>query len=372
MPDLPERVRILLDNDTGIDDALALAYLAACEHVELVAVTSTPGNVGVEQVAANNRALLALCGRPDVPVLIGAREPLQIPLVTTPETHGPQGVGYAELAAPPGQAADGTTTGADDAVAHWIRAARANPGELTALLTAPLTNFAHALRAEPELPWLLKRVVIMGGAFYHQGNTTPTAEWNTHVDPHAAKEVFAAYTAAAGAGLEAGKLPVLCSLDTTERYEMQPSLVGELAEAAGCAEAERVLPADPEGSRSTASNPLVRYLSDALRFYFEFHRHYDQGYIAHVHDYFAAGVAAGTLDYRTREADVDVETESPLLFGTTVADFRGLRDRPANAHVVSWNDPPAGFAELVRRTGALARRVGEQGGGGPAAGPAIG
>lgn len=345
------RTRILMDNDTGIDDALALAYLAACEHVEIVAVTCSPGNVDADQVAANNRALLALCGRPEVPVLIGAREPLRIALVTTPETHGPQGVGYA-TAPDPGP----TDPGERDAVDYWIQAARANPGELTALLTAPLTNFALALRREPRLPWLLGRVVIMGGAFYHQGNTTPTAEWNTHVDPHAAAEVYAAYTAAAEAGLEADKLPIVCSLDTTERFEMRPALLTDLAAAAGCAEPEVVLATDPEGTRSEASNPLVRYLSDALRFYFEFHRQYDQGYIAHVHDYFAAGIAAGTLEYRSATATVDVETDSPLLIGTTVADFRSLWGRPANAHVVSWNDPEAGFAELVERLGALARR----------------
>ena len=69
-------------------------------HVEIVAVTATPGNVDADQVAANNRALLALCGQPQVPVLIGAREPLRVPLITTQETHGPQGVGYATLPDP--------------------------------------------------------------------------------------------------------------------------------------------------------------------------------------------------------------------------------------------------------------------------------
>ncbi|TAP28492.1 nucleoside hydrolase [Arthrobacter sp. S41] len=345
-------IRLLIDCDTGIDDALALAYLCSLDHVHIRAITSTPGNVDVEQVAANNRALLKLCSKPDVPVLIGARKPLDIPLVTTPETHGPQGVGYATLPAPgPDSLAN------NDAVDYWIQAARANPGELTVMLTAPLTNFALALRREPRLPWLLRKVVIMGGAFYYQGNTTPTAEWNTHVDPHAAKEVFAAYTAAAEQGLESEKLPILCSLDTTERFEMQPEFLTKLAEEAGCAEPELVQPSDVEGTLSKASNPLVRYLSDALRFYFEFHRHYDQGYIAHVHDYFAAGVAAGTLDYETRPATIDVETESQLLFGTTVADFRGLWGKPANAHVVSRNDPEAGFAELVKRLGTLARKL---------------
>ena len=349
----PEKiqVRLLSDNDTGIDDALALAYLCACDNVKIEALTSTPGNVDVDQVAANNRALLALCGRPEVPILIGAREPLQIPLVTTPETHGPQGVGYATL---PDRDDDGPNS--LHAVDYWIEAARANPGELTVLLTAPLTNFALALRREPKLPWLLRKVVIMGGAFYYQGNTTPTAEWNTHVDPHAAKEVFAAYTFAAEQGLEEEKLPIICSLDTTERFEMQPDFLTQLAEEAGCAEPELVLATDPEGTLSTASNPLVRYLSDALRFYFEFHRHYNQGYIAHVHDFFAAGVAAGTLEYQTRLATVDVEAESKLLFGTTVADFRSLWGKPPNARIVSSNDRESGFAELLTRLGALARK----------------
>ena len=113
-----------------------------------------------------------------------------------------------------------------------MEAARAHPGELTALITAPLTNFALAIRREPRLPELLGKVVIMGGSFYHQGNTTPTAEWNTHVDPQAAKEVYAAYR-----GLPVNRLPIVCSLDTTERIELRPEHVLRLAEAAGCSRA---------------------------------------------------------------------------------------------------------------------------------------
>ncbi|MCU1566247.1 MAG: nucleoside hydrolase [Pseudarthrobacter sp.] len=337
----------LLDVDTGIDDALALTYLAALPDTEFVSVTATPGNLDADQVARNTLALLELCGRPGVEVAIGAREPLSIPLLTTPETHGPQGIGYAVLPEPAG------AVSARNAVDLWIEHARARPGELTALITAPLTNFALALRKEPRLPELLAKVVIMGGSFYHQGNTTPTAEWNTHVDPHAAKEVYAAFQ-----GRPQEKLPIVCSLDTTERIELHPGHVRQLAEAAGAAVPELVLPDQPEGLRSTSDNTLVRHLSDALRFYFEFHRHYDQGYLAHVHDYFAAGVAAGTLDFEARPATVDVETGSKMLIGTTVADFRGLWGVPPNARVVSANHPEAAFRELVSAVGGLARRLG--------------
>ncbi|MDQ4500882.1 nucleoside hydrolase [Sinomonas sp. ASV322] len=349
VPHEPSRdpVAILLDCDTGIDDALALIYLCSQPHVELVAVTSTPGNVDAAQAARNNLALLELCGRPDVPVVIGASSPLRVPLVTTPETHGPQGIGYAEL--PPAR----RTLDARDAVELWVEAARARPGELTALLTAPLTNFALALRAEPRLPELLRRTVIMGGSYYYQGNTTPTAEWNAHVDPHAAAEVFAAF-----AGQPEERLPTVCALETTERIELRPEHVAALAEAAGCADPELVLPEQPEGLRSRASNGLVRHVSDMLRFYFEFHRGYDQGYVAHVHDYFAASVAAGTAYCATRTASVHVETEAPRLMGTTVADYRGLWGEPPNARIVSDNRPDESFAEFVRSVGALARTLG--------------
>jgi inosine-uridine nucleoside N-ribohydrolase len=173
------------------------------------------------------------------------------------------------------------------------------------------------------------------------------------VDPHAAKEVYAAFR---GRPLE--KLPIVCSLDSTERMELRPAHVRQLAEAAGADVPELVLPEQPEGQRSTSGNTLVRHLSDALRFYFEFHRHYDQGYLAHVHDFFAAGVAAGTLEFEARPATVDVETGSRMLMGTTVADFRGLWGQPPNARVVTTNHPEAAFRELVSAVGSLARRVG--------------
>ena len=289
-----------MDVDTGIDDALALVYLLSRPEVHVQAITCTAGNVGARQVALNNLALLELCGREGIEVAIGAEVPLEIPLVTTEETHGPQGIGYAELPPPHQQIS------ARHAVDVWVEEVRAHPGEITGLITGPLTNFALALRREPELPRLLKGLVIMGGSFYYQGNTTPTAEWNTSVDPHAAKEVFAAYR-----GLPEDKLPILCALEMTERIEMHPEHLRRLGEAAGAPEPELVLPEQPEGQRSRSGNPLVACLSDALRFYMEFHRLYDQGYVAHVHDAFAACAAAGRTPFATRLATVDVETDSP-------------------------------------------------------------
>ena len=123
--------RLLLDVDTGIDDALALAYLASLPDVEFVAVTASPGNVDARQVARNTLAMLELCGRTGVEVAVGAEGPLAIPLVTTPETHGPQGIGHAVLPPPTG------TVSPRHAADLWVEAGPARPGGGTARQTAP-------------------------------------------------------------------------------------------------------------------------------------------------------------------------------------------------------------------------------------------
>ena len=88
---------IVVDCDTGIDDSLALLYLLGSEEAEVLAITCCSGNVEAHQVAENNRGLLELIGRADIEVALGRSVPLVRPLEITPETHGPRGVGYAEL-----------------------------------------------------------------------------------------------------------------------------------------------------------------------------------------------------------------------------------------------------------------------------------
>ena len=344
------RQRIILDADTGIDDAVALVYLLSRPEVHLQAITCTSGNVDARQVADNNLALLELCGRADVEVSLGAEVPLELPLRTSPETHGPQGLGYATLPSP------GTALSTRHAVEVWVEEARVRPGQITGLVTGPLTNFALALREEPELPRLLKGLVIMGGCFNYPGNTTPTAEWNISVDPHAAKEVFAAYR-----GLPEEKLPIICGLEVTERIELNPAHLRVLSEKAGSVPPELVLPEQPQGILSPSDNPLVATLSNALRFYLEFHRDQGRGYVAHVHDAFAAAVAIGRADFTAEPATVDVETESPLLRGTTVADFGWHWNLEPNARIVVENNPEQCFEELLGSIGAFARTLGTAG-----------
>lgn len=335
--------RLFFDCDTGIDDSLALIYLLARTDVDLVGVASTAGNVPVDVVTANNLSWLELCGRPEVPVHTGPATPLVAALMTTEDTHGPLGVGHAELPTPT------TTPSHLDAADAWIEASRAHAGELVGLVTGPLTSLATAIRRDPDLPARLRRLVIMGGAFHTHGNTTPTSEWNVAVDPEAAAEVFTAF------GTAGAPEPIVCALDLTESVVLTPDHVVRLAAAAGSTPVECPDPTDERGLRSVADNEIIRHLVDALRFYFEFHDDHDEGYIAHLHDPFAALVALAPDTVETRPARVDVELAGTLTRGMTVADERAMTAPGPNARIATSTDVDAVFDELIETIGAFAR-----------------
>ena len=183
---MTEQVPVILDVDTGTDDALALGYAVASPRIELVAVTTVAGNVGVEKTTANTLAVLDWLGAGDVPVHRGASRPLVRPHRDAVYFHDEGGLGGARL--PPSI----RSVGADRGPAALIRLARLRPREVTLVTLGPLTNLAIALNVEPNLPELLKSVVVMGGAYSVPGNTTPAAEFNILVDPEAAEQVFTA------------------------------------------------------------------------------------------------------------------------------------------------------------------------------------
>ena len=338
---------VFADVDTGVDDAMALAYLFGSPDAELVGIASTAGNVAVQQVCQNNLGLLELCAVGDIPVSKGSEQPVSSPLRTAEDTHGPQGLGYATL-----PSTDRRLT-SHDAAQAWITAAHAYPGELIGLATGPLTNLALALRREPALPTLLRRLVIMGGAFEYRGNTTPVAEWNISVDPEAAQEVFAVWSAAWG--LDPPRhLPIVLGLNLTENIAMTPALLGRLATEANSPTAPMSV-LDDRGTRSAAVNPLIRVLEDAMRFYFEFHFDQGEGYLAHLHDPLAAGVALDPDLGTMRPATIDVELTGTLTRGMTIADWSGRWGREPNALIGVDVDPVAFFDQFIARVGRFAR-----------------
>jgi len=340
-----ERVPLIMDVDTGVDDCVALLYAVSSPQVELVAATCCAGNVPAPRVAANTLAVLELVGAGHVEVALGSLAPILAPLQTA-TSHGPSGLGYAEL--PESRRALSSRFAPD----LLVEEARRRPGAIVLVATGPLTNVALALRRDPELPRLLRRLVIMGGSFEHPGNTTPTAEFNVFVDPEAAKMTLDACSAP---GL---RRPLICGLNVTEQAEFRPDHLRRLAELAGSAPPESPDPDDLPGARSLASNPLVRCVSDALRFSMEAHLGLGQGYLAHMHDPLALAVALDESLGETRPGTVDVELSGSLTRGMTVVDWHDLWARPHNADVVVRIDAQRFIDELIERIAALARRVG--------------
>ena len=345
------RIPVILDVDTGVDDSLAILYACASPEVELLAVTCVAGNVPARQVASNTVAVLELAGRTDVPVVLGAEQPLVRALVTAEDTHGPQGLGHAQLPAAtralePGHAAD-----------HLVELIRGRPDEILLVTLGPLTNLALALQREPALPALLRGYALMGGAYRVPGNTTPTTEWNLHVDPDAAKAGFAAWASATDpSGAAPARRPLAMGLDVTELKPFVPADLARLGTRAGCSEPEvAALAAGPDRhDRREIENPIIRFVADALRFYFEFHATYDGFYGAYIHDPFAVAAALDRSLVTTKPVFVDVEAGSGLASGMAVADWRGLTRRPPNLDVAIDGQTSTFIDRLIERVGGLA------------------
>jgi len=313
---------IIIDVDTGIDDALALLYLCGSPEADLLAVTCVAGNVEAKQVAENTRAVLELTGRAAVEVALGREVPLVRPLRIAPETHGPRGLGYAEL--PPPR----TPLSQRHAADLLISEARARPGEIVLVTTGPLTNLAVALVREPGLPRLLKGLVMMAGSYRSAGNTAPTSEWNVAVDPEAMAVVLAGWAAIGGAAR-----PLALGLDVTERAKLTPDHLAELRRRSAAAD----------------DDPVLRFVDDALRFYMEFHSRYDGFYGAFIHDALAVAAALDRSLVRTESLAVEVELGGSWTTGETVTDWRRSWGRPANLDVAVDADIATFFERFTER-----------------------
>jgi purine nucleosidase len=178
------RTPILLDVDTGLDDALALGLAVYWPVADIVSVSTLAGNITAQNTTANTLAVLDWVGANEVPVFRGASRPLVKEHVHAAHVHGDTGLGAADL--PRSQRREELEKGP----ASIVRAARERPGELTLVCTGPLTNLAIALNVEPAITEWLRNVVIMGGAYDVPGNITQFAEFNFYADPEAAQQVL--------------------------------------------------------------------------------------------------------------------------------------------------------------------------------------
>lgn len=316
------RLPLLLDVDTGIDDAVALVCACGANEIALVGVTCVAGNVGLERVVPNTRHVLALAGRAaDVPVGVGASRPLSgAAPFRAAQAHGDSGLGHARVPA-------------SDVSGPWaptliVEAARRHAGRLVLVATGPLTNVALAMHEEPALPDLLDRLVFMGGAFRRPGNDTPTAEFNVAADPEAAHFVLTGFA-------ERGHSPIAVGLDVTSR----------------------VLVSAADFARLPSGGDLHGLLAEALAYSFDHSRSRGGADTMVLHDPLALAVAIDPSLVVLEHVHVGIETGNGLTRGQTVVDWAGHWERDPNLHVALDVDPAVASGRILALLGrALTRR----------------
>ncbi|MFD5594940.1 nucleoside hydrolase [Streptomyces griseorubiginosus] len=217
-------IPVIIDCDTGVDDALALLFAVRHPGIDLRAVTCVAGNTDVDGVVRNTLTVLEQAGAGDIPVARGAERPLIEPVRTAQHVHGLDGMGDLGLPAPTRVAVD------VDAVTLLRREILASPRPVTLIPTAPLTNIALLLRTHPEVVRNIERIVFMGGAVA-TGNATPVAEFNVWHDPEAAAVLLTAGVPITMYGLDVFERVVVPAADVQRlRASAEPSLrmAGEL------------------------------------------------------------------------------------------------------------------------------------------------
>ncbi|MFT6407423.1 MAG: inosine-uridine nucleoside N-ribohydrolase [Arenicella sp.] len=173
--------KIILDTDPGIDDAQAIAFAVAHPGLSLLGLTTVFGNADIDTTTNNALLILEKFGCPTVPVAKGAAQPLIQSRMPAPDfVHGKDGLGNLNLGNSSGAALD------ESAAQFIVRMANQFPGQISLVAVGPLTNIAHAVELDPDLPNKLKELVVMGGTVQQSGNVSPLAEANFINDPHAA------------------------------------------------------------------------------------------------------------------------------------------------------------------------------------------
>lgn len=309
------REAIIIDTDPGQDDAVALLLaLSASERLDLRAITTVAGNVPLAQTTANALRIrdLAGAGAACVPVHAGAEGPLLFPLETAEFVCGPDGLAGADLPSPASAIAPG------HAVEAIIALCRAAPDDgITLCPLGPLTNLALAVRLAPDILPRIRRIVLMGGALA-LGNMTPAAEFNVHVDPHAAAIVF-------GCGAPIVMMGLGVTLQAIASPE-QVARIGALGTACGRA-VHGMLTRPRPGGLGTAGHPM--------------------------HDPCVIAFLLWPELFAGRDCFVEIETGAGSLRGRSTIDWNGRLKRQPNAHVVATVEATALFERMIERLATL-------------------
>jgi len=301
---------IIIDTDPGQDDAIAILLALASPEFEVLGITAVAGNVPLALTEKNARKVCELAGRPEVKVFAGCARPLVRHQVTAEEVHGKTGLDGPDLPEPSMPLQE---RHAVDWIVDTLRAAPA--GSITLCTLGPLTNIAAALIKAPDIAARIGEIVLMGGGFFEGGNTTPAAEFNIYVDPHAAHVVFTS-------GIKLTMHP----LDVTHKALMTKAWIESLRQL---------------GTRS----------GDAAAAMLDFYERFDmEKYGAEggpLHDPCVLAYLLRPELFAGKDCNVRIETASELTMGMTVVDWWDVTPHPANCRVINAIDA-RGFYALIR------------------------
>ncbi|ADE85463.1 nucleoside hydrolase [Rhodobacter capsulatus] len=308
--------KIIIDTDPGQDDAVAILLALASPELEVLGITCVAGNVPLALTTKNARIVCELAGRRDVKIFAGCDRPLLRPLVTAEYVHGKTGLDGIALPEP--------TMALQDrhAVDFLIETLRAEaPGTVTLCPLGPLTNIATAFRRAPEIVSKVERIVLMGGAYFEVGNTTPAAEFNIYVDPQAAEIVF-----------KSGVPLVVVPLDATHK----------------------ALTTRPRIAAFRALNtPVGAAVASWTDFFERFDRAKYGSEGAPLHDPCVIAWLLRPDLFEGRFINVEIETQSELTMGMTVADWWRVTPREPNALFLRDIDAEGFYSLLTERLSRL-------------------
>ena len=304
--------KIIIDTDPGQDDAVAILLALASPELEVLGITAVAGNVPLALTEKNARIVCELAGRRDLPVFAGADTPMKRKLVTAEHVHGKTGLDGPQLPDPT------MPLQTQHAVDFIIQTLRQEPeGSVTLVPIGPLTNVALALERAPDIAGRIAEIVLMGGAYFEVGNITPAAEFNIYVDPEAAGIVFRS-------GIPLTVMP----LDVTHK---------------ALATRERV---DAFRALGNETGQMVAEWTDFFE-RFDKEKYGSEG--APLHDPCTIAYLLKPELFTGRRINVEIETQSDLTRGMTVADWWRVTDRPANALFKGDVDADGFFALLAER-----------------------
>ena len=304
-------MRILIDTDPGIDDAIALLLALASPELDLRGITTVSGNVDLHAATRNALRVLELARCRDVPVAPGCDRPLVRSLRHAREFHGADGLGDTGLPEP-------TTTASSEHALDLITREVLTGEPVTLIAVGPLTNVALACALRPTVVSRLARLIVMGGAIA-RGNVRPNGEFNTWADPEAAQRVLAADVPTTWVGL-----------DVTHRATLGPGDVEELRRGGAPARAAAAM-LDFYGTRERAG----------------------EGWAAPMHDALAVACAIDPSFVETRAHHIEIDCGGELSRGTMIVSDERHSDAPANGHVAVDVDGPRFARLLVERIAAM-------------------